>query len=484
MEAVGGWSPQQVVDWMTGVDDRLQPYLRSFQQQQVDGQQLLRLSHQELLALGVEGAGHQELLLGAVDLLCALNSGAESDTLKSLVGKMRAAHHGLSGAVSRRRKSPAYHRQISHQPSNEFLTAVVELIGAAKTLLARLDGTLTDPTHFTAAKSRIIQLCLELTTTVQKSRALNSICEKTVQMTSDPSRRELALLEEVLITNVKPGEGLGFYIESTDGLHVVTATTENSPADRTQRIHAGDEVVQVDRQTVVGWQLKHLVEKLRVKSGSVVLLLKKRPAGGAPPAPLRNQRWRTPRLQGAPAVTRPSEEPRLDLDVRAPPLSAPLKGTPGSSLRPWSPEGNGRWVRPPPEPGQPIPVRLRQRSSVCCKPRPVSMPVETSGEPDWSVRSGAPGKKGRRVLHRYLSNERIGAVVEEPRFPLPYQGHLLLRGVDHVRGSRCFINVEPHRGAAVLSQGAAVTGTSAPAAASKPKSLLGGWLARLRLLSQ
>lgn len=63
----------------------------------------------------------------------------ESDNLKTLVGQMRAAHHSLSVAVSQRRKNPAYHNKNSHQPTNEFLTAVVELIGAAKSLLAWLD---------------------------------------------------------------------------------------------------------------------------------------------------------------------------------------------------------------------------------------------------------------------------------------------------------------------------------------------------------
>ncbi|KAG7259281.1 hypothetical protein CRUP_036210 [Coryphaenoides rupestris] len=49
-----------------------------------------------------------------------------------------------------------------------------------------------------------------------------------------------------------PSEGLGMYIKSTyDGLHVITGTTENSPADLCKKIHAGDEVIQVNHQTVV-----------------------------------------------------------------------------------------------------------------------------------------------------------------------------------------------------------------------------------------
>lgn len=58
----------------SGLDDSLQQHIPSFQQQQVDGEKLLRMSHQELLSLGVSRVGHQELVLEAVDLLCALVS--------------------------------------------------------------------------------------------------------------------------------------------------------------------------------------------------------------------------------------------------------------------------------------------------------------------------------------------------------------------------------------------------------------------------
>lgn len=57
-----------------GLDDSLQQYVPTFRQQQVDGEKLLRMSHQELLSLGVTRVGHQELVLEAVDLLCALVS--------------------------------------------------------------------------------------------------------------------------------------------------------------------------------------------------------------------------------------------------------------------------------------------------------------------------------------------------------------------------------------------------------------------------
>lgn len=47
-------------------------YMRTFEREQITGEQLLHITHQELEELGVTRIGHQELILEAVDLLCAL----------------------------------------------------------------------------------------------------------------------------------------------------------------------------------------------------------------------------------------------------------------------------------------------------------------------------------------------------------------------------------------------------------------------------
>jgi len=58
----------------SGLDDCLQQYIKTFEKEKVGGDQLLRITHQELEDLGVSRIGHQELILEAVDLLCALVS--------------------------------------------------------------------------------------------------------------------------------------------------------------------------------------------------------------------------------------------------------------------------------------------------------------------------------------------------------------------------------------------------------------------------
>ena len=62
-----------------GLDDCLQQYVHKFEREKINGEQLLQISHQDLEELGVTRIGHQELVLEAVDLLCALVSSGKGD---------------------------------------------------------------------------------------------------------------------------------------------------------------------------------------------------------------------------------------------------------------------------------------------------------------------------------------------------------------------------------------------------------------------
>ncbi|XP_066502015.1 connector enhancer of kinase suppressor of ras 2 isoform X3 [Hoplias malabaricus] len=321
MEPVSKWTTSQVVDWMKGLDDCLQQYIKNFEQEKVGGEQLLRITHQELEDLGVSRIGHQELILEAVDLLCALNYGLETENLKTLSHKLNASAKNLQNFITGRRRGGHYDGRATRKLPNDFLTSVVDLIAAAKSLLAWLDRCyffLRSPfaavADYSLTRNNVIQLCLELTTIVQQDstvyetenkilhvcKTLSGVCDHIITLSSDPMVSQAAHLEVVHLDNIKSTEGLGMYIKSTyDGLHVITGTTEGSPADRCKKIHAGDEVIQVNHQTVVGWQLKNLVNSLRGDPAGVSLTLKKRPQSTLTSAPalLKNMRWKPLALQ-------------------------------------------------------------------------------------------------------------------------------------------------------------------------------------------
>ncbi|KAL6098922.1 cnksr2 [Pungitius sinensis] len=328
MEPVSKWSSSQVVDWMKGLDDCLQQYIKTFEREKVGGDKLLRITHQELEDLGVSRIGHQELVLEAVDLLCALNYGLETENLKTLSHKLNASAKNLQNFITGRRRSGHYDGRATHKLPNDFLTSVVDLIAAAKSLLAWLDrcsfffrSPFAAVADYSVTRNNVIQLCLELTTIVQQCslnvsqdcsvyetenkilhvcKTLSEVCDHIISLSSDPMVSQAAHLEVVQLANIKSTEGLGMYIKSTyDGLHVITGTTEGSLADRCKKIHAGDEVIQVNHQTVVGWQLKNLVNSLRGDPAGVTLTLKKRPQSTltSTPALLKNMRWKPLALQ-------------------------------------------------------------------------------------------------------------------------------------------------------------------------------------------
>ncbi|XP_042286249.1 connector enhancer of kinase suppressor of ras 2-like isoform X10 [Thunnus albacares] len=315
MEPVSKWSSSQVVDWMKGLDDCLQQYIKTFEREKVGGDQLLRITHQELEDLGVSRIGHQELILEAVDLLCALNYGLETENLKTLSHKLNASAKNLQNFITGRRRSGHYDGRATRKLPNDFLTSVVDLIAAAKSLLAWLDRSpFAAVADYSVTRNNVIQLCLELTTIVQQDcsvyetenkilhvcKTLSEVCDHIISLSSDPMVSQAAHLEVVQLANIKSTEGLGMYIKSTyDGLHVITGTTEGSLADRCKKIHAGDEVIQVNHQTVVGWQLKNLVNLLRGDPAGVTLTLKKRPQSTltSTPALLKNMRWKPLALQ-------------------------------------------------------------------------------------------------------------------------------------------------------------------------------------------
>ncbi|MEJ1275406.1 Cnksr family member 3 [Cricetulus griseus] len=494
-----------------GLDDCLQPYVHKFEREKIDGEQLLKISHQDLEELGVTRIGHQELVLEAVDLLCALNYGLETDNMKNLALKLRASSHNLQNYISSRRKSSAYDGNTSRKPPNEFLTSVVELIGAAKALLAWLDrAPFTGITDFSVTKNKIIQLCLDLTTTVQKDclvaemedkvlnvvKVLNGICDKTMRSTSDPVMSQCACLEEVHLPNVRPGEGL------------------------------------------VGWQLKNLVRKLRENPTGVVLLLKKRPTGSFnfTPAPLKNLRWKPPLVQTSPPpTTTQSPESTMDaslkkekpaiLDLYIPPPPA-VPYSPRDENRSFAYGGSSKGKQqlsgrkgsespnsfldqesqrrrftiadsdqlPAYSVGTNVlPTKMRKKTPSYGKPRPLSMPADGNwmGIVDPFARPRGPGRKGDDALCRYFSNERITPIIEESaspvyRFSRPTTERHLVRGADYIRGSRCYLNSDLHSSATIPFQEEGPkkkSATSSAKASSGEPSLLVSWLTRLKLLT-
>uniref|UniRef100_A0AAX7W6T2 Uncharacterized protein n=1 Tax=Astatotilapia calliptera TaxID=8154 RepID=A0AAX7W6T2_ASTCA len=431
MEPISKWTPKQVLDWMKGLDDCLQQYIKSFEREQMGGEQLLHITHQELEELGVTRIGHQELILEAVDLLCALNYGLETENLRTLSHKLNASAKNLQNFILGRRRGGHYDGRASRRLPNDFLTSVVDLIGAAKNLLAWLDRSpFASVTEYSLLKNNIVQLCLELTTIVQQDctvyetenkilhvcKTLAGICDHIISLSSDSLVSQSAHLEVVHLTSIMPNEGLGMYIKSTyDGLHVITGTTENSPADQCKKIHPGDEVIQVNHQTV----------PVPTSPTST---------SPTPGGTLGMSKMDAPSMQDvyilSPVSGLYSTREEMGLmscdDISRYSVSSQSGSKGSEAVSYYLDQDSGQYFSllegdGPPGPdydrGRNTGVRRRDKTPTHGDLRPVSMPPEYN----WMAEAKEPsmGKRGSRdnSLLRYLSDDKILVIEEEPEGP-------------------------------------------------------------------
>ncbi|XP_076834289.1 connector enhancer of kinase suppressor of ras 1 isoform X2 [Brachyhypopomus gauderio] len=294
MEPITCWDADRVTRWLRGLDSSLQQY--AFERWQLCGPDLLQLSSQQLETLGVQKVGHQELILEAVEKLCALTYGLGGESLHTLTEKLRGVAHSLQMSVQGRWRVNTYDGQSATKLPTTILQEVLELITAAKglfSLLNRYQYTQSECTGKT-----MISLCRDLGTTVHKditvfekekdiiaiSRQLVAICDETLTSAPEGLLAHTTHLQSVTLVPITPGQQLGIEITSTaSNQHYVSGKADQCTSVVSERILAGDEVIQVNEQIVVGWSRRNLELKLQESPLKVSLLLRR------PSVPLRRK---------------------------------------------------------------------------------------------------------------------------------------------------------------------------------------------------
>ncbi|XP_070777003.1 connector enhancer of kinase suppressor of ras 1 [Enoplosus armatus] len=290
MEPITSWSEERVSSWLQGLDAPLHQYPVS--EWHLSGLDLLQLTSQDLAKLGVHKIGHQELILEAVEKLCSLTYCIGGENLRGLTEKLRAVAHTLQMGIQGRWHRNSYDGCSTTKLPVVVLQNVVELITSAKGLFSLLNRyQFFQLRGYTTCKN-IFTYCRELgdivhkdTTVYEKEKDIISVCRQLVAVCDDilNSSPEALLvhsaqLESVDLVPVSPGDQLGIEITSTGSSnHYVTGTAAEPSADVFVKILAGDEVIQVNDQIVVGWSRANLVKKLQENPSGVTLVLKKIP---------------------------------------------------------------------------------------------------------------------------------------------------------------------------------------------------------------
>ncbi|CAH1971610.1 unnamed protein product [Acanthoscelides obtectus] len=107
-------------------------------------------------------------------------------------------------------------------------------------------------------------------------KKLAIIADHIIQDVMDPMILQPTSLD--LATLKKREQELGFFIlPNNHAVHQIADIKHGSPAHSSSKIEEGDEIVQVNYQTVVGWQRKKVMMLLQESPPEIVLTLRKRP---------------------------------------------------------------------------------------------------------------------------------------------------------------------------------------------------------------
>ncbi|XP_049840592.1 uncharacterized protein LOC126285326 isoform X5 [Schistocerca gregaria] len=281
---VAEWKPEQVTEWLKGLDNAVLPYIHSFLNNEVSGQQLLNLRPDDLDHLGVHKLGHQELILEAVEHLRDFHYELDRENLQLLALRLSCSANSLYKELLQ--------NTVSLPVSTQTLADVANVISAVKPLVCWLDRSpFTGQLEYHERKVSLLRLSLKIATCAHLDRfaerpieeirsscqELGKLADGIIQDIVDPLVLQPASLDLATLRK-RPGDDLGFFlVPSFHGIHQIGEIKFSSPAHQCGKIEEGDEVVQVNYQTVVGWQAKKVMILFEESPTDVFLTLKKRP---------------------------------------------------------------------------------------------------------------------------------------------------------------------------------------------------------------
>ncbi|KRX97586.1 Beta-mannosidase [Trichinella pseudospiralis] len=289
VDTVRAWSVDDVAQWLVGLDETVEPFSVKLCNAFVDGRRLLLLTTNDLVELGVDNLISRQIIVNALNLLCFE---MDSENLQSIALQLgaftRNVMNKLYAQQSQWSRKRTNNTKLQSMP-NTVLSEVACLAGQAKKFLFWLDREpFNTDEQFKVTRNSVLHLVVQI-----------------VQLAQMPS--------DDLCDVARNLQMLGFNIEAPyKGVHMISEVKYHSPVDVCGKVNAGDEIVQVNGRTVVGWQVKSVASLLiACKSKEVTLLLKKRPRQHLGIMKARNSNTSYPVISSLPAASpRMTKKPR------------------------------------------------------------------------------------------------------------------------------------------------------------------------------
>jgi len=334
---VAEWTPRHVVQYLQGLERCIQPYVQFFFDNQINGTRLLSLTYEDLERIHITKIGHQEIIQDSIDLLRHLHYNSSSENLQSLALKLGCKSRSLYNYLKKESKCgkcencisklndslqpeydeneenqliysnlfPQYKKSIStiRKPMPEkkmcrkittfTIASVCDILLSVKQFVNWIDRySFERLDHYTLIRQTILRISIELASTTQRDHFVENpkaiiiynclkfanICDTIVQELNDSLMIQPTCLEMVPI-KMNKNEELGVNIYSSyRGVHIIGDIKIQTPAHRCGRIDEGDEIIQVNYQTVLGWSQRKVILAMQEYPTKIVITVKKRPS--------------------------------------------------------------------------------------------------------------------------------------------------------------------------------------------------------------
>lgn len=325
---VSTWSSENVASWVRGLHSSLEKTsLERIIRFRVNGTRLLLLDTQDLVELvpsiKVEAL---QLILEGIKLLRYLNYNSTQETLQSLILTLATQARYLQNQLIQEQHSPRIlpvttsiatpmtgnsknrfdfakvdsnmqiNQSTKQRVSLETLESVSVLVNQIRLIINWLNLTYnpTSMRKFTKDfKTIVLSVAIEITSTAQRdqfveqpndvikktSKFLADYCEWVVIAIDDSDFIQPCWMDVVSVKKKQDEEDFGIIIQPESlGKLIIEDVVFSSPAHRSGRLSFGDEVVQIEYQTVVGWPLQSVKDLIKTYTGELILTIKKKPS--------------------------------------------------------------------------------------------------------------------------------------------------------------------------------------------------------------
>lgn len=145
------------------MDSTVLPYIHSFLNHDINGQQLLNLQSDDLERLGVIKIGHQEIILEAVEYLRSFHYELNNENLQLLALRLSSQAHSLHKELC---------RQNDSQPvTTQTLSDVASIMMVVKPLVRWMDyPPFSGHIEYHGKKVELMKISIEMATCAQRDR--------------------------------------------------------------------------------------------------------------------------------------------------------------------------------------------------------------------------------------------------------------------------------------------------------------------------